>query len=62
MSDSSISAGIMSGLKYAAMLAFPVLLARDRENTSESNEVEIEKQIQSKKIRVLIPDMEKIYK
>jgi len=51
----------MSGLKYAAMLAFPVLLARDRENTSESNEVEIEKQIQSKKIRVLIPDMEKIY-
>ena len=52
----------MSGLKYAVMLAFPVLLARDRENTSESNEVEIEKQIQSKKIRVLIPDMEKIYK
>ena len=52
----------MSGLKYAAMLAFPVLLARDRENKSEIDEVEKEKQILEKRIRVLIPDMEKISK
>ena len=52
----------MSGLKYAAMLAFPVLLVRDRESKSEIDEVEKEKHILAKRIRVLIPDIEKINK